>query len=340
MRLFLAGCGVVGQALLQLCLERAAELARTRGFVPQFVGVADARGAALAERGIPPADVLHAKRARRSVGELPFVGRGAMPLPQALARSGADALILATPTNVADARAAVELVLAALRARQHVISVNKAPFATAYAALTELARHNQRELRCSGTVGAGTPMLALLRECARGDEILAVEAILNGTTNYILWRMQTAGASFSDALAEAQKLGYAEADPSADVDGVDTATKLVILANAALGRPATLADVRVLGIREVTAADHAQAAARGQVLRLLGSIDAAGALRVAPTGVERGGPLDVTGSTNALRASLRAAGDIVLRGRGAGGPETATALLRDLLDVWDVMEHA
>ena len=127
--------------------------------------------------------------------------------------------------------------------------MNKAPLAVAFPALQELSRHNRAEFRYSGTVGGGTPMLAMAQESVRGDEVLSMRAILNGTCNYILWKMDQEGLEFDAVLQEAIKLGYAETDPSADIDGIDTATKLVILANGVLGRACTLADLAVKGIR-------------------------------------------------------------------------------------------
>src|SRR5439155_8269246 len=140
----------------------------------------------------------------------------------------------------------------AFRGDKHVICVNKGPLAVAFPALLELARHNAREFRFSGTVGGSTPALALAQECARGDRVTAVRAVLNGTTNFILWRMERHDEDFDAALAEAMRLGYAERDPSADVDGIDTATKLVILANGVLGRACAIGDVAITGIRGVT----------------------------------------------------------------------------------------
>src|SRR5205085_6278429 len=108
--------------------------------------------------------------------------------------------------------AAIERLKAAFRTGKHVVCVNKGPLAVAFPALQELARHNRTELRFSGTVGGGTPVLSLAAECARGNRVTAARAVLNGTTNFILWRMETQGEDFDTALAEAMRLGYAEAD--------------------------------------------------------------------------------------------------------------------------------
>jgi homoserine dehydrogenase len=199
-------------------------------------------------------------------------------------------------------------------------------------ALLELARHNGAELRFSGTVGGGTPLLAFAEECARGDRVRALRGVLNGTTNFILWRMERHGEDFESALAEATRRGYAERDPSADVDGVDSATKLVILANAVLGRPCTLRDVAITGICGVTPEQVEAARARGNAIRLVA--ECSDGLRVAPREVPADSPLAVPANLNVLALDLETTGEVALTGRGAGGPETATAILRDLIDVW------
>src|SRR5262249_53576879 len=157
--------------------------------------------------------------------------------------------------------------------------------------------------------------------------------VLNGTTNFILWRMHTAGATFVDALAEAQRLGFAETDPATDIDGIDTATKIVILANQVLSRPVRLADVAIRGIHRLGSDVIESARKKGYAVKLIGEI--AEQLTVAPREVEAGGGLDVPASLNAVSLTLRSGAEVTLRGRGAGGPETATAILRDLIDIWN-----
>jgi len=230
-------------------------------------------------------------------------------------------MIEAAPTNLKDPQPAVERLKDALRTGKHVVCVNKAPLAVAMPALQELARYNGVQFRFSGTVGGGTPVLDWAARCAEGDEIVGVRAILNGTTNYILSRMEE-GIPFDAALAEAQEKGYAERDPSMDIDGIDTAIKLVILANAVLGRRAVLSDVSVRGIR----------GASGRCLRLVGEIGSV--LRVAPQEVDPRSSLAVRGTLNAVMLTLRNTHEMTLIGRGAGGRETATAVVRDLLTIW------
>jgi len=238
----------------------------------------------------------------------------------------------ATPSDLRNPGPAIEHLKSAFRHGMHAVTVNKAPLAVALPGLRELAEYNRVALRFSGTVGAGTPVLALAEQCARGDEIVRIRAILNGTTNYILWRMHESGASFEAALAEATELGYAETDPSADISGTDTATKVVILANVILGRAATIRDVERHGIEGLPRERLERAAAENRRVKLIGELG--DTLRVAPLEVEAHGPLDVPRNLNAVSLELRRGGEVTLIGRGAGGVETATAIVRDLIDIW------
>ena len=335
MRIILAGFGVVGRSLATMLEERAGELYRRFGLQPRLVGVLDRGGAAVSESGLSAAELCAAKDAEGTVAATAGRGERNVDPERVVDDSDADVLVLATPSVLSDTGPAMGLLKAGFRSGKHAVSVNKAPLAVAMPALLELARYNRREFRFSGTVGAGTPVLAFARECAKGEPIARVQAILNGTTNFILWRMHEAGAAFGDALAEGQKLGFAETDPSTDVDGIDTATKVVIVANHVLGRPTRLADVAVQGIRGVTKGAVQQARSRGKVVKLVGEIGER--LSVSPQEVDTGGGLDVSSSLNAVTLTMRSGAEVTLRGRGAGGPETATAIVRDLIDIWNVM---
>lgn len=331
MRIALVGFGTVGQAFVRMLDERRADLYARHGLKPTLVAVGDSGGVVVAADGLDAAALLAAKRDSKSVATLPG-GRTGAAIETLLADSGAEVLVEAAPSDWADPQPATQRLMAALRGRCHVISVNKAPLATAMGPLREVAGHNGVELRFSGTVGAGSPMLAVARHCLCGDEVLEVLAAANGTTNYILWRMHEQGASFDEALHEAQQRGYAETDPSADIDGTDLAAKVVILSNAVLGQSLTLADVPVEGIRNIAAERVAAAAERGKRIRLVGACGADAAVR--PMEVDAGGPLDTPESLNAMLVRMRYSGELVLRGRGAGGNETATAIMRDLVELW------
>ena len=332
MRIALAGFGTVGQAFVRMLDERRGDLYTRHGLKPMLVAVGDSGGAVVAAGGLDAAALLAVKRDGTSVATLPGGRAGAAAIGTLLAESGAEVLVEVAPSDWADPQPATQRLMAALRGGCHVISVNKAPLATAMGPLREMARHNGVALRFSGTVGAGSPMLAVARHCICGDEVLEILAAANGTTNYILWRMHAQGASFDEALREAQQRGYAETDPSADVDGIDLAAKVVILSNAVLGQSLTLADVPVEGIRDISPERVAEAAKRGKRIRLVGVCGAVAAVR--PMEIDAGGPLDTPESLNAMLVRMRYSGELVLRGRGAGGHETATAIMRDLVELW------
>jgi homoserine dehydrogenase len=352
-RILLIGFGVVGQAFARLLREDHAQLAQRLGTEPRLVGVADSRGCAINHNGLDIAELLSAKAAGESLGRMAHVGHE-LPTSRMIAGTQADVLIETGPSNLRDPKPALENLLGAMRHGMHAVSVNKAPLAVAMPALLQTARFNRVQLRYSGTVGAGTPVLATARQAALGDAVVKVRAIINGTTNFILSRMAEHDEPFDVALAEAVRLGYAETDPSNDIDGVDTAMKLVILANhlrgqgthtggpgARTGAPdagPSFADVQLQGIRGLDVARVREARARGQVIKLVGTIAGDGHggthLSVAPTEVEAGSPLDVPRNLNAVTFTLQTSGDVTLVGRGAGGPETATAIVRDLIDIY------
>lgn len=299
------------------------------GLEPRLVAVRDARSIAATPGGLAPLALIATKESTGAVGSpIPAVFDAA-----AWARATpADIYIDTTPTDLRNPGPSMSGLLAALSSGKHAVTVNKAPLAVAMPALLESARYNGRQLRFSGTVGAGTPILATAATLARGDTITGVEAILNGTTNFILWLMATQGSTFDAALAEAQRLGYAEADPGNDVGGLDTAMKLVILANHAMGLAVSVEQVAITGIRGVTARQIADATATNQVIKLIGSITPDG-LTVAPQRIPATSALNVPRNVNAVRFALASGADPAIIGRGAGGPETATAIVRDLIDI-------
>jgi homoserine dehydrogenase len=244
----------------------------------------------------------------------------------------AEVVVEVTPVNIKNGEPALSHITKAFKTGKHVVTTNKGPLALAMPALTELAEYNNVYLRFSGTVGGGTPMLEFAKRCLAGDRILAIRGILNGTTNYILTEMAQNRVTFQDALTNAQKLGYAEREPSMDIDGFDTACKVVILSNWIMNKKITLKDIDRTGIRDVSLQDLDEASKRGNTIKLIGSIDE-NKSTVKPTEIAKNNPLCVSGVLNAITFSTEYAGEQTLIGRGAGGVETASAVLRDLLDI-------
>ncbi|MDG6940094.1 MAG: homoserine dehydrogenase [Nitrososphaerota archaeon] len=330
MRIILVGFGVVGQSLARLLSVRKRELLGY-GINPRVVAVVDSGGAAVDPKGVDLDAALAAKKGGGTVADHPRAGQAKLDALRVIRSVEAEVVVETTPTNIRDGEPGLGHMEASFRAGKHVVTANKGPLALALPALNELAAHNKVEFFFSGTVGGGTPILHFAKRCLSSDRILKIEGILNGTTNFILGRMESQGEGFDAALAEASEKGYAEADPSLDIDGWDTACKVVIMANWIMGKETTLADVDVKGIRGISTEEVRGASRAGRSVKLLGSIDDTASVR--PVAIERTDPLCVQGTLNAVKFSSEFAGDEVIIGKGAGGMETASAVLRDLLEL-------
>ncbi|PWK08458.1 homoserine dehydrogenase [Tumebacillus permanentifrigoris] len=230
-----------------------------------------------------------------------------------------------------------EIVLQALQAGKHVITANKDLVALHGALLHRAADENGVELLYEAAVAGAIPIVRVLKQSFAADNVREVMGIVNGTTNYILSKMTAEGAAYEDALAEAQQLGYAEADPHADVSGLDAARKMAILASISFRQAVELADVKLEGIESVTQQDVERAKAGGQVIKLIGRARREGSaieVSVAPMWLEAAHPLAKVGDCfNAVYVYADALGEAMLYGRGAGEMPTASAVVGDLLAV-------
>ncbi len=332
MRLILVGFGVVSRSFAEIIHTRSASLAKEYGIRPRVVGIVDSKGAAVSQDGI---DLGAAVRAKSEGGTLAALGEGVytegMDALEVIREVECEVVVEATPSELTRGEPGLSHVRAAMKDGRHVICVNKGPLALAMPALMELASHNDIRFKFSGTVGGGTPVLDLAKKCLEGCTIGSIRGILNGTCNYILTKMAAEGVEMKDALEEAQRLGYAEADPTADVGGFDSACKLVITSNYVLGTSMSIRDVDITGITGVTNEEILSAGRDGKVVKLIGYVgDGA---RVAPEAVPVTHPLNVSGTFNAITFDTDPAGEITLVGKGAGGRETASSVLRDLIEI-------
>ncbi len=230
------------------------------------------------------------------------------------------------------------LILSALEHGKSVVTANKALLAEDGPTLFEAADKNERDLYYEAAVAGAIPILRPLRESLAGDRVTRVLGIVNGTTNFILDKMDSSGAGFNEALEEAQELGYAEADPTADVEGFDAAAKTAILASLAFHTRVTAADVYREGISEVTASDIRSAQDMNSRRQAAGDRRAArrraSSVRVHPAMIPRSHPLaSVREAFNAVFVESEAAGQLMFYGPGAGGAPTASAVLGDLVTV-------
>ena len=270
-RLSLIGFGSVHQHFARILLDKGEELAERYDLDLRVVGVADSGGAICQPAGLDLAALLDYKQAGNSVCTFP----DGDPVSDALAlarTTNYDYLLEASPVNLQNGEPALGCVRAALRRGRSAVAANKAPLVLDYAGLHELARRNQAGLAFSATVCGGLPVINVGQRDLVGATIHKVEGIFNSTSNYILSRM-AAGDTYDAALAEAQRRGLAETDPALDVEGWDTANKLVIIANAILGYPATLDDVAVEGMTGLDQRALVEAQQDGRVIKLIASAE-------------------------------------------------------------------
>jgi homoserine dehydrogenase len=330
MRIILIGYGIVGQGLTDVLLRGSSKNLKDYGFNPKIVAIVDRGGAAINSSGLNLERTLFCKK-KGTIAAVPEFGHPKLSALEVIESVEAEVVVEVTPTNVGNGEPALSHIKSAFKTGKHVVTTNKGPLAVAMPALTELADHNHVYLRFSGTVGGGTPVLELAKKCLEGDKIVGIRGILNGTTNYILTEMAEKRITFQQALERAQKFGYAEADPSMDVDGIDAVCKVVIMANWIMNKKLTFKDVKVKGIRDVRIEALEEAAKRGSTIKLIGSLDKSA--KVAPMEISKRNPLCVSGVLNAVTFVSEFAGEETIIGRGAGGVETASAVLRDLLDI-------
>ncbi|MFP5254231.1 MAG: homoserine dehydrogenase [Acidimicrobiia bacterium] len=312
-RVGVLGGGTVGSALVTLIAEQAAAIHARTGVRLAVTRVA-VRDLSKPRAGIDPALLTDD--------------------PQAVVNGDDVDLVVELIGGVEPAR---QLILDALKAGKAVVTGNKALLADHGAELFQAAEAAGVDLLFEAAVAGGIPIIRPLRESLVGERITRVMGIVNGTTNYILTRMTEAGASYADALAEAQALGYAEADPTADVEGYDAGAKAAIIASIAFGAAVTAADVHHEGISGITTEDIEYARRMGFVIKLLAvaeqAADGAIGVRVHPAMVPTTHPLAaVRESFNAVFVEGASVGDLMFYGRGAGGAPTASAVLGDVID--------
>jgi homoserine dehydrogenase len=315
LRVALLGCGVVGSQVARILVEQADDLAARVGAPVELAGIAVRRER---HRDVPVDPALFTTDAHGLV-----------------TRDDVD-LVVEVVGGIEPARS---LILAGLEHGASVVTANKALLAEDAATVFAAAEKAGRDIYFEAAVAGAIPILRPLRESLAGDRVTRVLGIVNGTTNFVLDRMDTHGTGFSEALEEAQQLGYAEADPTADIEGFDAAAKAAILASLAFHTRVTAADVHREGISDVTATDVASARDMGCVVKLLAICDLvqgrdgdAVAARVHPAMIPRTHPLaSVREAYNAVFVESEAAGQLMFYGPGAGGAPTASAVLGDLV---------
>ena len=329
MKVFISGFGTVGQGVFELLLLKLDMLDSMGGV--KVVGIMDSKSYSVDnDKGICGLCAIGGKKLSGKVGKN---DRNGMEGKDILDLADYDVLIECTPTNIEDGGEGLRNIRHALEKGKDVITVNKGPLALRFKELSDLAKKNGCIMRYEGSVGGAMPIINLCKEALAGQKIKSINGIFNGTCNFILSRMDN-GMPFQQALKEAQQLGYAEADPTYDIKGIDSACKVTILANSVFGRDVSIKDVSITGIDTITEEAIALAAENDMVIRLIGEVSDT-KLNVSPRLIPKGHPLSLAGTLNMAVVETDCAGPITVSGRGAGRQETASAILSDLIAIME-----
>ncbi|MFO7677925.1 MAG: homoserine dehydrogenase [Thermoplasmatota archaeon] len=336
-KLAFIGFGVVGQGLTQLLLEKKDMLNDKYDLNYKIVAISDIqKGSVYDENGLDMNQILGLVKQNKKLDEYP-TGKKGMDSISTITQTTANIIIEVTYTDVKTGEPALTHITTALNAGKHVISTNKGPVVKQSKKLEELAASQSVHYGFEGVVLAGTPVLNLAKYCLAGTTINGFKGILNGTTNYILTRMEE-GMTYEEALKKAQELGYAEADPTGDVEGLDALGKVVILSNVVLGKKLAWTDVKRIGITGITSEDIQKAKEQGKRWKLIGRsmIQPDGSIKaeVSPVKLPLNDPLAGVGEAiNALTYYTDSLGPVTIIGPGAGRLETGYSLLIDLINI-------
>ena len=319
------GFGAVGQGVAEVLLKRRGQLEKLIGEY-RVVAVTDSKGSVVDQNGV---DLLKAIK-RKEKGS--FDGEKTI---EVIEKIDFDVAIEVTPTNVETGEPGLTHILKSIEKGANVITSNKGPLVVAFKEIKKLAEKKGVKLGYEATVGGAMPLIKLAKLDLVGNDIKAIKGVLNGTCNYILTRMEREKMTYAQVLSEAQELKIAEADPSYDVEGIDSAAKLVILANAVMGVDASFKDVEVVGITRITPEAFEIAANKNYTIRLIAEANKEkGFLKVSPRLLPRNHPLAIEGTMNAALIRTDLAGDVVVMGKGAGKYETASAVISDLVEFY------
>jgi homoserine dehydrogenase len=301
------------------------------GLDVDVVAIADRSGAAVSRKGIDLHKALYAKNKDGSVSTLNEIGRPHVSALAVLEEIAADIVVEVTSTNFQTGEPGITHIRKALSQGNHVVTTNKGSLAASFQQLTNLAERSQVSLSFGGAVGGALPVLDFAKKCLLSEEIESIRGVLNGTTNHILWSMAEKEIGMPQAIEEAQELGYAEENIHYDLEGLDTACKLVILANWIMDRKVSLKEVETRGIREISLEEILCARDEGFPIRLIGSIGKR--LKVSPEKISSTDPLCVGRASNVVEFNCARSGQHLLIGRGAGGNETASSIIRDIVRI-------
>ena len=333
-KLVYVGFGIVSQGLAEIILDNNSVLPSVNREEIQTVGILDTiKGCKIDSNGIHMHDMLlNAKN-----GDYSLLTESIIDIPKAIQEINADIIIEASFTDIKTGQPAISHIESALKSNKHVVTTNKGPFAVAYKQIFNLAALMKKNVAIEGTVMSGTPIINVLNNGLFGSDITAVSGIMNGTSNYILSKMEL-GMTYNYALSQAQKLGYAEADPTSDVEGLDTLAKVMILANVVFDVQLIQEEIEVTGISDIILSDIKEASSKDERWKLIGSVwkDNKGKVHgsVSPKLISINDSLyGISDATNALKITSNILGDTTIVGEGAGKIETGFALYNDIISI-------
>lgn len=337
MRLAVVGFGGVGQAFVDLLLLKRSYL-YNEGLDIKINYIMNSRGGVYSPTGIDCASLVEFSKANGDLSQYKNGGSKQITFESIMKNKDIDVLVEMTPTNKETGEPGMTYIERALEKGIHVITSNKGPVMLAYKRLNKLAAKNGVQLGIGCTSGGALPTVNGGLIDMAGAEILSIEGILNGTTNFILDEMAQKGVTYDDALKKAMDLGIAEADPTLDVEGWDTATKLLILTNILMNEEKILADILVEGITGITPEQIEKAKREGKKYKLVGRTenrDGSLHMTVRPEKLDRGHPLySIDGRHKAVRYVSDTLGDLTLSGGASGVTPAAASVLRDLINIY------
>ncbi|RQD72252.1 MAG: homoserine dehydrogenase [Tindallia sp. MSAO_Bac2] len=336
MKIAIIGNGGVGKALIRL-LENKKEKMAEEGLEVELCAHMDSSGAVLDAEGISLKQLIRHNEKNLPMKDFPQIGVAKAGVEEILKMEDLDVLIELTPTNKETGEPGMTHIKRALKKGIHVITANKGPILLAYHQLKELADKNNAQLWIGCTTGGALPSVNGGIMDMAGADITSIEGVLNGTTNFILDEMKSSGCSYETALEKAQAAGIAETDPTLDVEGWDTATKLLILTNVLMKEEKQLSDIRVEGVTKITPADFKVAAEKAGKWKLVGRTeknDSGLTMTVKPEILLPDHPLyGVDGKNKAVRYTSDTLGDLTLVGGASGLIPAAASVLRDLMNL-------
>jgi len=330
------GLGVVGTGLAEILHNKKEMLKSKYGFEFKVLGVCDLiKGSIYSENGLDLGKVLEINKKKGELSDYPAPEKGLSSV-EMITKPEVDIVAEITPTNVKTGEPGLTHFRAALEHKKHVVSTNKGPVALKYKELSQLAKANNVYLGFEGTVISGTPAINVGTRDLAGCDIESIRGILNGTTNYILTLMEE-GRSYDDVLKEAQQKGYAETDPTADVEGYDPLAKIVILANSVMGGDVNLNEVYREGITGITLENIEKAKKEGKRIKLVGKAwreNGKVTAQIKPEALPLTDPLaNVMGVLNAVTFETDVTGNVTIIGPGAGAYTAGYAMLTDMLEI-------